>query len=293
MLKKSPLPKEYMRFITHATAEKMAECDVFSHVQTDTINASAKEPTLIVHFPQAGGVYPCHIGAILQQDLTIHHNHTVTALIKRDKQWILQFNTGQKTPPVDTVIICGGADSLHIDGLNIPPSVKNHMIHFNRGQLSWIPLAKTAKHQNPPKVAMGGQGYTAHAPLKNCLIFGATWDKLTPEQYAQKHWQTLNPQDHIRNRDKVAPLLPQLGHIDTDKIHGRVAIRATVPDRMPLLGFLDNGLFLATGYGARGLQYAPLFSHICRHMLWNLFPPCSNKNIDHTNPKRFFMTNHI
>ena len=294
MIKKPLLPHEHMHFVHHEKAQEIAGVPVFQHNKKQSHSPPETPPeisnALIAYFPQAGGVYPHHIGQVLQHNITIHHNCEIISVKKEKDHWILRQKNGENSPPFDRVIICGGADSLHIHGLGLDTDNKDTMIRFNRGQISWATAEDTTKNEDSIsslKVAIGGHGYTTYDAPNHRLIFGATWDTLTPQEYANETWKNITQEGHLDNKNKGETLLPNIHNIAPENIQGRVAIRATVPDRMPLLGFLDDGLFLATGYGARGLQYAPLFAHICRNMLWKVFPPCFRKNIHDMNPKRF------
>ena len=273
-----PLPHEHLQKISHDQILKIAGCDVFPHAKNNKNS--------IAYFPKTGGVYPAHISDILSLKINIKNKAKITHIEKCDNQWILTVNGTEKTMPYDGVIICAGVDSLTINGIDI--NKQNHwdILRPNRGQISWSSPVKT-----PPKITIGGQGYSAYNAINNTIVFGATWDKLSPNEYTENKWQKITPDSHLDNVKKVSDLLPQLSDIPTAEIKGRVAIRATVPDRMPLLGEIDNNLFLATGYGARGLQYAPYLSQICVNLLWKVFPPCDSQTVNHLHPNRHLLKN--
>ena len=49
----------------------------------------------------------------------------------------------------------------------------------------------------------------------------------------------------------------------------RAAIRATTPDRLPLAGALDDGLYLLGGLGSRGFCVAPLLAEHVAALILN------------------------
>ena len=278
IVKNTPLPHDHLQKISHDAIQKIAGCDVFPHAQTGD--------NCIAYFPQAGAIYPAHIGDILSSKIDIKNNAKITAVKQVKKKWILTINNRDKTDAYDTIIVCAGIESLYISGIDA--TTQNHwdILRPNRGQISWTPPVKT-----PPKIAIAGQGYTAYNAIDDTIVFGATWDKLTAEEYAQNTWQKITPDSHADNVHKVSDLLPTLQGISPTQLEGRVAIRATVPDRMPLLGEMADGLFLATGYGARGLQYAPYLAQICTNLLWKVFPPCDSETVNYLHPSRHLRKN--
>ena len=273
ILNNPPLPHDHLQEISHSDINKTAGCNIFSHGKDHN--------TIIAYFPKTGGIYPAHICDMVSPKITLKNNTKITAIERCQNKWILILNNTTKTTPYDTVIICAGVDSLSIDGIDT--TIQNHwdILRPNRGQISW-----TDQIQTPPKIAIGGQGYSAYNALNNTVVFGATWDKLTADEYTQNKWQNVTCESHHNNVEKVTPLLPELSTIPHDTIEGRASIRATVPDRMPLLGEITDGMVLATGYGARGLQYAPYLSQVCVNLLWKVFPPCDTETVTHLHPKR-------
>jgi tRNA 5-methylaminomethyl-2-thiouridine biosynthesis bifunctional protein len=67
--------------------------------------------------------------------------------------------------------------------------------------------------------------------------------------------------DHARNLATLAKALPALARrLEGRPLEGRAAIRATTPDRTPVAGALQPGLFALTGFGSRGFSLAPLLA---------------------------------
>jgi tRNA 5-methylaminomethyl-2-thiouridine biosynthesis bifunctional protein len=80
---------------------------------------------------------------------------------------------------------------------------------------------------------------------------------------------------HEGNLERLEQILPGASRgLDAAKLEGRVAFRATVRDRLPLVGPMGNGfpapsagLYGAFAYGSRGLLWASLAGEIIASML--------------------------
>jgi tRNA 5-methylaminomethyl-2-thiouridine biosynthesis bifunctional protein len=116
-----------------------------------------------------------------------------------------------------------------------------------RGQASW-----TALDQPPPAVAFGG--YTI--PTRAGVLFGATHDRGDVAR-------DVRPDDHRRNLQALAEGLPRLAErLAATPLEGRASIRVATPDRLPVAGEASDseGLFVLSGFGARGFTLAPLLA---------------------------------
>ena len=67
--------------------------------------------------------------------------------------------------------------------------------------------------------------------------------------------------DWNRNKLRLAELLPNCAPqllARTEALHTWAGVRCTTPTRLPMVRELAPGLWLSTGFGSRGLSYAPL-----------------------------------
>jgi len=65
----------------------------------------------------------------------------------------------------------------------------------------------------------------------------------------------------IANLARLEAILPGAGERFTgDEVSGRASLRATLPDRLPLVGAVGEqaGLYVAAGYASRGVVWAGL-----------------------------------
>jgi tRNA 5-methylaminomethyl-2-thiouridine biosynthesis bifunctional protein len=119
-----------------------------------------------------------------------------------------------------------------------------------RGQVSFAPPG--------PRLAVpvGGDGFVA--PTDAGLVFGATFQLDDPEREPRAA-------DHASNLERAESLLPGIAAgLDPTRLAGRVAFRATTPDRLPVYGELPEypAVRAALGLGANGLLWAPLCAEL-------------------------------
>ena len=168
------------------------------------------------------------------------HEASVHALAPAAEGWRLLDADGAVLATADAVIVAAGlATGDLIAGLPLSAV---------RGQVSWTALG------DPPRAAAFG-GYAIPAP--GGVLFGATNDRGDAAS-------DLRPDDHRRNLETLALGLPGLAaRLAGRPLEGRASIRVATPDYLPVAGAAPDapaGLFVLTGFGARGFTLAPLLA---------------------------------
>jgi tRNA 5-methylaminomethyl-2-thiouridine biosynthesis bifunctional protein len=165
---------------------------------------------------------------------------TVDRLEPDGEGWRLLDGSGALLATADVVIVTSGlacADLLP----GLPLSAV-------RGQASWTALADP-----PPAAAFGAYAI----PTRNGVLFGATNDRDDVSR-------DVREEDHRRNVEALAQGLPRLAERLAGKpLEGRAAIRVATPDYLPVAGAAPDGragVFVLTGFGARGFTLAPLLA---------------------------------
>jgi tRNA 5-methylaminomethyl-2-thiouridine biosynthesis bifunctional protein len=187
------------------------------------------------------------------------------ARLERDGDgWRLLDAAGGLILRADAVVLAGGAASAALD-----PALPLRPV---RGQASWASGVTT-----PAPAAFGGYAI----PTRDGVLFGATHDR-------DETATDVRAQDHVRNLATLAKGLPRLAERLAGKaFEGRAALRATVPDHMPIAGARPDGPWLLTGLGSRGLCLAPL---LAEHVVAGLLgvPSPLPRQLSHlVNPARF------
>jgi tRNA 5-methylaminomethyl-2-thiouridine biosynthesis bifunctional protein len=119
-----------------------------------------------------------------------------------------------------------------------------------RGQVTFAPPGKTLQ------VPVSGDGFVA--PTADGFVLGATFQLDDPEREPRVA-------DHAVNVARAESLLPGFTEgLVPARLAGRVAFRATTPDRLPIYGELPGcpGVYAALGLGANGLLWAPLCAEL-------------------------------
>ncbi|MFN3585635.1 tRNA (5-methylaminomethyl-2-thiouridine)(34)-methyltransferase MnmD [Phenylobacterium sp.] len=169
----------------------------------------------------------------------------IASLYPRDGEWVLLDEAGEQVLRADAVILAAAQGSAALlPDLPLRPV---------RGQASWTTEAAFG-------VAAAWGGYVL--PIRGGVLFGATHDR-------DDAATDVRAGDHIRNLETLARALPGLaGRVGAARLEGRAAVRATTPDRLPIAGGAQPGLFVLTGFGSRGLSMAPLLAeHVAAEVM--------------------------
>jgi tRNA 5-methylaminomethyl-2-thiouridine biosynthesis bifunctional protein len=154
--------------------------------------------------------------------------------------WRLLDAEGALLAEADAVIVAAGLASADL--------VAGLPLGAVRGQASF-----TAFAEPPPAAAFGGYAI----PTRQGVLFGATNDR-------DDTTSDVRSEDHRRNLAALAEGLPGLaGRLAGATLEGRASIRVSTPDYLPVAGAAPGGpagLFVLTGFGARGFTLAPLLA---------------------------------
>ena len=239
----------------------------------------------------------CH--AYLQHpNIRLRCNITVQRLTRDEKTWHV-YCAGTKLVSAATVVIANSVNAMQLEQTAPLPIVPI------RGQVSY--LRATERSAAITRVICG-QSYVSPA-LQGLHSVGASYSKNITEL-------ALCAKEHQQNIEGIAPHL-QHGSIAQATIEGgRVSVRATTRDRMPIAGpvpdfakfeahystlgqrdrkhpnthmpYLD-GLYVSVGHGSHGLSNAPLCGEYLASIIANEMLPIQNKVIECVHPGRFFL----
>lgn len=163
----------------------------------------------------------------------------VGAVVRTGAGWRLDDETGRALLETNVVVLAAGWGNAALHpGLPLAPVA---------GQANWVEGFSSP----PPPIAWGGYA----TPTGDGLLFGATHVRGETAPVVAEAASAANLQT-------VGVRLPRLAdRLRTAAgMRARVAVRATTPDRLPVAGALDDGLFVLGGLGSRGLCAAPLLA---------------------------------
>jgi len=222
-----------------------------------------------IWFAEAGWVRPRSLvdGLLARFPIEKHFGQEVHTL-SHDGVWHAK-DTRQKTiASAPVVILANAADALR---LAPQPEVRLRRV---RGQLTMAPAIEGLAHV----VLRGGMVLPA---VDGVSVIGASFDLDDDDPQ-------VRADSHAGNLERLEQMLPGAARgLDPAKLEGRVAFRAVVSDRMPMVGSLGNGLFGAFAYGSRGLLWASLAGEIIACMLEGEPLPVERKLAAAVDPERF------
>ncbi len=258
-----------------------------------------------LHFQDSGWLNPgalCrelvrHPSIVLSTECRVseisHHN-----LPTRQPCWQLAIPQGRDLRTPRLVLACGNT-------LNGFPQTKSLPLVAARGQISRFAVKPDS---TVPRCVINGKHYVI--PDGESVLVGATFDRDIDDD-------RIHPRDHARNLAGLRETAPSL-QVHETALAGYAGVRATTPDRLPLVGpapdmeridavYADlkhgralhqypalphhEGLYLLGGLGSRGIVTAPLAATILADMLtgsntgsWDRWAPLLN-------PARFRIRN--
>lgn len=256
-----------------------------------------------VWFPQAGWLKPAAICAAAARHplIDVQLNCTVHALEQRDDGWLLRTDTGELHAGIVVVAAAADARALLPDAaLPLKPI---------RGQITQLPPGWLREQ---PRTVICHTGYLA--PTATGLDIGATYDLRDADP-------AVRPADHRRNVEALAAALPGVPVVPEDasayaQLTGRVGLRCTTPDYLPLVGAVADtdrlvrqcaplarnantplaepgamlpGLYVNVGHGSRGLSSTPLCAELLASLICGEPRPLPRELVQALAPARFLV----
>jgi tRNA 5-methylaminomethyl-2-thiouridine biosynthesis bifunctional protein len=200
------------------------------------------------HLPQAGWIVPPSLVAAMldHPQITVRTGSEVRDLHREGDGWQLALADGSRLQAPCVVLATAFDQRLGSTRLAMGRA---------RGQLSMLP-ALDGRTLN--KVVCR-DGYITPA-VDGMHIIGATVQHDDEDAASRRS-------DDEQNFERLQRLLPGFAD-DAAELHsGRVGWRSTTPDRLPLVGKLQAGLYASLGHGARGITCAPLCGEFLAAMI--------------------------
>jgi len=197
-----------------------------------------------VFFPTAGWVVP---GSLCRTWLdhpaiALRTSCAVARVQPVASGWQVLDRDGAVLAEADAVVLANARDVL---GLAPDPTWPLHTV---RGQITQLPPGYLPQIQR----VIAREGYVA--PCGGQLLVGATYEH-------DDNDTTPRPASDLANLARLETILPGAGEcVVVEAISGRASLRATLPDRLPIVGAVGGqpGLFVAAGYASRGVVWAGL-----------------------------------
>jgi tRNA 5-methylaminomethyl-2-thiouridine biosynthesis bifunctional protein len=169
--------------------------------------------------------------------------HVVDALTVAPDLILSSFMAGAELAPDqpdEADIVCLAAGHATAGALPFP-------LEAVAGQADWIDDLQL------PGLPASWGGYAVPTPGGG-VLFGATHERGVTEP-------EVTEAATARNLETLRSRFPQLAErIEPSRLHGRAAVRASTPDRVPVAGVLEDGRYVLSGLGGRGFTWAPLLA---------------------------------
>jgi tRNA 5-methylaminomethyl-2-thiouridine biosynthesis bifunctional protein len=243
------LPADFVQFLDVATASEIV---------------GARVAGAGWWFPRAGWLAPPSLAAALLANaggsVAVRLATPVAALKQTTSGWQLLDAAARPLWEGAAVVLA------HANDIRRLPQAAHLPILCFRGQTSHLPASELPATLN---AVVCREGYLA-PPYQGIASLGASFKRTDATA------PTLD--EHLANLARLDAMLPDwAGRLSASRLTGRVALRPVSPDKLPLVGALPlpacaphppahvawprwPGLFVATGYGARGFVWAPLMA---------------------------------
>jgi tRNA 5-methylaminomethyl-2-thiouridine biosynthesis bifunctional protein len=211
---------------------------------------------------QAGWLKPAQlVRALLAHPLIEWRGQTAAANLQRHAQnWRLVDATGRCLVDAPMVVVAAGYHSAALLNERLP-------LQPLRGQIAW---GRCTGARLPPFPVNGHGSLVAGIPHEGAPAWfvGSTFERTSTDTQ-------VRADEHTANLTRLQLLLPAAAqalapqfsaHAGDSAVQGWAGIRATLPDRLPAVGPVDEvgapGLWACTGMGSRGLTLAVLCGEV-------------------------------
>ena len=197
-----------------------------------------------VFYPTAGWVVPGSLcrAWLDHPAIALNTGCVVSRVEAAPAGWKVLGADGAVLAEADAVVLANARDAR-----NLVPG-QTWPLNTVRGQITQLPPGSLPDIQR----VIAREGYVA--PGAGQLLVGATYEH-DDEDTAPRTASDL------ANLARLEAILPGAGgRFEGEQVSGRASLRATLPDRLPIVGAVGGqaGLFLAAGYASRGVVWAGL-----------------------------------
>ena len=206
-----------------------------------------------LYLPQAGFVDPAKLCAELSKNVKVISDQ----LVHYDSY--------------NAVIIAAGLGSIAFNQLNDIP------LHTVRGQISYAPETDLTK-QLKANICYGGY---CSAAMGGFHVIGSTFQPWLNDT-------DVKAEDHDAILSNLNKYVPELA-TEMKITGGRAALRTTSKDRFPVVGKVNDNLYVSTAHGSHGIISSLLSAEIIAAEITGRVQPVPDAIIAELSPERFAM----
>lgn len=200
-----------------------------------------------------------------------HIGRAVARLEREGAEWRALDEGGSVIAEAPTLIVANAFDAKRL----LPEARLS--LSSVRGQVTFLPSSPARALD----IVVSGNGYVAPLPDGGHVV-GATYQH-------DDAGDDVRALDHRDNLARAGRMLPGFADgIDPATLAGLAGFRATVPDRLPIVGATQiPGVWTATGLGSRGLLWAPIGAELIASRLEGEPSPLPRDLAGALSPRRF------
>ena len=198
----------------------------------------------IVH-DHGGTIEPIKfVNTLMPNDIEIIFGKEIQGFTRNTEGWTITLSDKNKINAEILILTCS-------DGLNKIKQTSVFNLQYTQGQVTYL---NKNKFKNIPKTNFSFSGYVT-PPVEGVITVGATFEKNSNERnYISKEASKINinniPNEVFRNLFS--------SNVNLSQLDGRVSMRVSTFDRMPMMGQIEDNLYILSALGARGMIMAPL-----------------------------------
>jgi len=198
----------------------------------------------IVH-DHGGTIEPIKfVNTLMPNDIEIIFGKEILGFTRNTEGWTITLSDKNKINAEILILTCS-------DGLNKIKQTSVFNLQYTQGQVTYL---NKNKFKNIPKTNFSFSGYVT-PPVEGVITVGATFEKNSNERnYISKEASKINinniPNEVFRNLFS--------SNVNLSQLDGRVSMRVSTFDRMPMMGQIEDNLYILSALGARGMIMAPL-----------------------------------
>lgn len=244
--------------------------------------------------------------AALATGVQTHFGCAVTHLEPGSGGWRLTDEAGA-THEANAVVLAGGLETTGLAGF---PDLG---LRANRGQVSLVPASRETCGLKAA-LTIGGYLTPAVCAAPGTHTLGATFDRIADGP--DTDWRAVSDAGHDRNWAILAARLPDWAGLLSRPTGAWTGLRATTPDRLPVVGPVPNreafvrdyadhhhrrdpadgpapvyrpGVYVLAGLGSRGFLTAPLASAVLAAQIMDTPLPVAAAAVPLLHPARFLI----
>ena len=191
---------------------------------------------------------------IVNNDVEVIFNKEIIKISKTSSGWEICCSDNSIFSAEAIVLACA-------EGLKNIKQTSVFDLQYTQGQVSYVNKNLLSKF---PKANLSFSGYIT-PPINDILTIGATYEK-----YNQKRCD-ISSEAHNEIFDNIPKMIREL-YFDKDildDLSGKVSMRVSTYDRMPMMGPIERNFYVLSGLGSRGMVWGPLLGDALASIILN------------------------